>query len=115
MLGMALLPSPSRNETDTERLGPLNWPAEFRMQPIPLSEAELGLVAGRRTSVAEKNRFSRHGIDGSLIIVESGNWRAQHAPELCLIAQGARIENVVFIMTARTMEFMDLLNEPAHK
>ncbi len=27
----------------------------------------------------------------------------------------ARIENVVFIMTARTMEFMDLLNEPAHK
>ncbi len=27
----------------------------------------------------------------------------------------ARIENVVFIMEARTMEFMDLLNEPAHK
>lgn len=95
VLGMTLLPSLSRNEADTERLRPLNWPAEFRMQTIPLSEAELGLVAGRRTSVAEKNRFSRNGINGSLIIVESGNWRAQHAPELCLIAQGARIENVV--------------------
>lgn len=27
----------------------------------------------------------------------------------------ARIENVIFVMEARTMEFMDLLNEPAHK
>ena len=101
MLGMVLLPSPSssRSDTDAGRLRPLNWPAEFRMQTIPLSEVELGLVAGRRTTVAEKNRFSRHGINGSLIIVESGDWRAQHAPELCLIAQGARIENVVRMAT----------------
>lgn len=99
VLCMALLPSPSRNAADAERLRPLNWPAEFRMQAIPLSEAELGLVTGRQTTVAEKNRFSRFGISGSLIIVESGNWRAQHAPELCLIAQGARIENVVRMAT----------------
>jgi exosortase O len=97
VLGMALLPLPlsSRSGTDAERLRPLSWPAEFRMQTVPLSAAELGLVAGRRTTVAEKNRFSRRGVSGSMIIVESGNWRAQHAPELCLIAQGARIENVV--------------------
>lgn len=97
LLGMALLPLPlsSRSGTDAERLRPLSWPAEFRMQTVPLSAAELGLVAGRHTTVAEKNRFSRHGVSGSMIIVESGNWRAQHAPELCLIAQGARIENVV--------------------
>jgi exosortase O len=95
VLGIALLPLPSRSETDAERLRPLNWPAEFQTQTIPLSAAELGLVTGRHTTVAEKNRFSRHGVSGSLIVVESGNWRAQHAPELCLIAQGARIENVV--------------------
>ena len=94
VLGVALLPSPSRSQTDAEHLRPLNWPTEFHLQTIPLSEAELGLVAARRTTVAEKSLFSRHGLNGSLIIVESGNWRAQHAPELCLIAQGARIENV---------------------
>lgn len=99
VLGMALLPSPSRGAADAETLRPLNWPAEFRMQTTPLSAAELGLVTGRHTTVAEKHRFSRHGVNGSLIIVESGNWRAQHAPELCLIAQGARIENVARVAT----------------
>ena len=100
VLGMALLPSPSHDPADAEALRPLHWPSEFQMQTMPLSEAELGLIAGRRTTAAEKKLFRRHGVSGSLIIVESGNWRAQHAPELCLIAQGARIDNVTRTATS---------------
>ncbi len=99
MLGLAVLPSPSRSPLDTERLQPLVWPAEFALSPLPFSPVEQDLVLGHHAIVAEKFNFERQGVHGSLMVVASDDWRAQHAPELCLLAQGAHIENVQRVAT----------------
>jgi exosortase O len=72
----------------------LSWPAEFQAEPIALSSLEKDLLLGRQAAMAEKRRFDRHGVRGSLLVVQSSDWRAHHAPELCLLAQGARIEKL---------------------
>lgn len=99
LLGVAMLPSPARSTVDMARLRYLNWPAEFHAEPFALSDVEQDLVLGHHATVAEKHRFVRHGVSGSLLVVESANWRAQHAPELCLLAQGAHIEKVARLST----------------
>lgn len=99
MLGLAVLPSPSRSAVDPSRLHSLVWPADFALTTYPLSEIEQDLVLGHHASVAEKHHFSRLGVRGSLLVVASDNWRAQHAPELCLLAQGAHVENLSRVAT----------------
>jgi exosortase O len=93
--GLALLPAaPARPPAQPEPLRVLAWPAEFRAEPIALSPLEKDLLLGRHAAMAEKRRFDRHGVRGSLLVVQSSDWRAHHAPELCLLAQGARIEKL---------------------
>ena len=92
---LALLPAaPAQRPPAPERLQALAWPAEFQAEPIALSSLEQDLLLGRRAAIAEKQRFRRHGLHGSLLVVQSSDWRAHHAPELCLLAQGARIEKL---------------------
>lgn len=96
---VALLPAPTRRAPEPAPLQALAWPAEFRTQQVPLSPLERDLVLGRHATVAEKHRFDRLGVRGSLLVVQSGDWRAHHAPELCLLAQGARVEKLVRLGT----------------
>ena len=92
---LSLLPAaPARPPAKQEPLRVLAWPAEFRAEPIALSPLEKDLLLGRQAAMAEKRRFDRHGVRGSLLVVQSSDWRAHHAPELCLLAQGARIEKL---------------------
>ena len=93
--GLALLPAaPAHRPVQPERVRALAWPAEFQAEPIALSNLENDLLLGRHAAIAEKQRFDRHGVRGSLLVVQSSDWRAHHAPELCLLAQGARIEKL---------------------
>jgi exosortase O len=93
--GLALLPAPARRAAEAEQnVQALAWPAEFQAEPILLSRLENELLLGRHADIAEKQRFHRHGVRGSLLVVQSSDWRAHHAPELCLLAQGARIEKL---------------------
>ena len=93
--GLALLPAaPAHRAAKPEHLRVLNWPAEFQAQPIALSSLENDLLLGRHAAIADKRRFDRHGVRGSLLVVQGGDWRTHHAPELCLLAQGARIERL---------------------
>lgn len=96
---VALLPAPTRRAAEPAPLQALAWPAEFHAQQMPLSPLEKDLVLGRDATVAEKHRFDRLGVRGSLLVVQSGDWRAHHAPELCLLAQGARVEKLVRLGT----------------
>lgn len=99
MACVALLPSPSRSTADSARLHPLIWPAMLQTEALPLSVEEQDLVLGHHATVAEKRRFNFQGAQGSLLAVESSNWRAHHAPELCLLAQGAHLERLTRIST----------------
>lgn len=93
--GLALLPAaPARRPAEPAHVQVLAWPVEFQAEPIALSSLEKDLLLGRHAAIAEKRRFDRHGVRGSLLVVQSSDWRAHHAPELCLLAQGARIEKL---------------------
>ena len=99
LLASAAIPSAAPAIAEAKPPRHLVWPAPFRLQPLALSENERDLVLSHGSRVAEKHRFDWHDVRGSLLVVESSNWRAQHAPELCLIAQGARISKVTRIPT----------------
>ena len=91
---LALLPAaPAHRPPERGPLRVLAWPPEFQAEPFALSSLETDLLLGRH-AVADKRRFDRHGVRGSLLVVQSSDWRAHHAPELCLLAQGARIEKL---------------------
>lgn len=95
LVGVALLPGPAPQaaERPVQRQA-LAWPAAFHVAPVELLPGEQALMSGHRATIAEKQRFSFEGIEGSLLAARSGDWRAHHAPELCLLAQGARIEKL---------------------
>ncbi len=99
MCAVALLPSPARKPTPPAPLQALTWPAALHTEPVPMSATERDLVLGRGATVAEKHRFNFHGMRGSLLVVQSLDWRAHHAPELCLLAQGAHLEQQTQINT----------------
>jgi len=97
---VALLPVPTRHAQDPATLLALTWPEYLQTEPIALSSQEQNLVLGYGASIAEKQRFHLNGTGGSLLVVQSNNWRAHHAPELCLLAQGAHIEQQTRLRTA---------------
>ncbi|MES2952520.1 MAG: archaeosortase/exosortase family protein [Pseudomonadota bacterium] len=96
---VALLPTPTRPMQDPANLQALTWPARLQTESVALSGAEQNLVLGYGATIAEKQRFNLQGTRGSLLVVQSKHWRAHHAPELCLLAQGARIEQQARIST----------------
>ncbi len=96
---VALLPTPTRPVQNPANLQALTWPARLQTESVALSSQEQNLVLGYGATIAEKQRFNLHGTHGSLLVVQSKHWRAHHAPELCLLAQGARIEQQTRIST----------------
>jgi exosortase O len=97
--GVALLPGAVRDAAPVASAAALHWPAAFQAQPLPLSRTERDLMVGNQSQLAEKQRFDHQGLRGSLIVVQSRNWRAHHAPELCLLAHGARIDQLTRVGT----------------
>jgi exosortase O len=100
MLATAQLPPPARTLVAASTLQTLRWSPALNTSPLPLSEQESSLILGHDATVAEKQRFNFHGVEGSLLVVRSGNWRAHHAPELCLLAQGAHLEGMHKVITS---------------
>jgi exosortase O len=66
-------------------------PASLSPQRLPLSAAEETLF-GRFGARAEKWRVALGPAAGSLLLVSTSAFRAQHPPELCLAAAGLAIE-----------------------
>ncbi len=97
---VTLLPTPLRSATEAPQLQALSWPASLHTESVALTREEQDLVLGYGATVAQKQRFEMAGVAGSLLVVQSNNWRAHHAPELCLLAQGAHIEQQTRMHTA---------------
>ncbi len=100
LVGLALLPARAAAPAATP-LQPqaLVWPAAFHVAPVALLPGEQALMSGHAASIAEKQRFRFEDIEGTLLAARSRDWRAHHAPELCLLAQGARIEKLARVAT----------------
>jgi exosortase O len=89
-------------EPDPTRHPQLTFPAELSPQPVPLDPGEVSLFS-RFGARANKWRIAVSGaasgssgpaLTGSVLTVSASSVRAQHPPELCLVAHGLKILSV---------------------
>lgn len=89
-------------ETDPTDPPQLTFPAELSPQPVPLDPGEVSLFS-RFGARANKWRIAVSGtpsgsadsaLTGSVLTVSASSVRAQHPPELCLVAHGLKILSV---------------------
>ncbi|MFO0574725.1 MAG: exosortase O [Polyangia bacterium] len=82
-------------DLDPHRHPRITLPAELAPRSVPLDEGEVSLFS-RFGARAEKWRIAdpRGRLGGSLLMVSASSVRAQHPPELCLVAHGLKIQSV---------------------
>lgn len=97
VLGFALvflvfLHSPS---SDRARAASLDWsfPPGLEAVDWPLSPNELAWLSSDGAVNARRYRIRWRGLEGSLLLVASDDWRAQHRPERCFTVYGLEIQS----------------------
>lgn len=95
LIGLALLYSP--RPQPVAAASPLAWqfPREIQTSFWPLSQRELDWLTSaskERGVVASRWRFEMGELHGSLLLVASDTWRAQHRPERCFTVYGLEVQ-----------------------
>ena len=74
---------------------PLAWefPAGLVTHPMPLTPDEVGWLTRGGAESAGRQRFEWRGLTGSLMLITSTTWRAQHRPERCFEVYGLSLED----------------------
>ena len=85
VLFVGMLPPVLQGTTD-----PTSLPVPPGTTALTPTEAELALASQRGGRIA-KARLDQGSLSGSVVLVESVAWRAQHRPDLCLRAGGATV------------------------
>lgn len=94
LIGMSLIPRPAVSGMTPLALTDLSFPSHLQVQPLPLTATEEQFFANFPGTVAQKFRFESAGVSGSWLMVSAATWRSHHAPELCLLGNGYRIDHV---------------------
>ncbi len=61
-------------------------------QPVAMNDRELQLFGSRGATAIGKWNVVRGRAAGQLLLIQSDSWRAQHRPDICLAANGHRID-----------------------
>jgi exosortase O len=94
---LILVPRPSLAAVEPISLAAIHWPAQMKLQPLPLTETETEFFSSPdpvKTVNAEKNRFQFGTLSGSMLLVSSTSWRSHHAPELCFVGNGLKVNQM---------------------
>ena len=97
MLGLLYSPRP---QTGLAQARTWNFPGELAVQPLPLNPDEIAALTRENAESADRFQFAWRGITGSMILVPSATWRAQHRPERCLEVLGWQINNSRAVLIA---------------
>lgn len=93
ILAMALAYT-SRPQTGLAQPPPAwEFPAELVTEPVPLKPDEIEWLTRDGAESADRRRFEWRGITGSMILVTSTTWRAQHRPERCFEVYGLSLDD----------------------
>jgi len=97
ILGMALAYTPRPHTGLTQPPPAWEFPANLVTEPMPLKPDEVEWLTRGGAESADRRRFEWRGetgpISGSMILVTSTTWRAQHRPERCLEVYGLSIDD----------------------
>ena len=74
---------PGTESTSAHHHSPLPYSFNFTTFSLPLTEEEKAFFK-EQNSTAHKFTFSDKGLSGSLLLVESNEWRGHHNPEFCI-------------------------------
>ncbi|PSB35283.1 exosortase O [Chlorogloea sp. CCALA 695] len=92
ILGLALIPHPRM--VTTSAIASINLPAQMNSEPLQLSAIEKDFFANYEGAIAQKSRFEWQNMAGSILLVSSNSVQAYHAPELCLVGNGLKIDTM---------------------
>lgn len=95
ILGLTFIPHPPTTLAVLPDFAHLKWSKAIQTQPIPLTSVEQDFFATHTGVIAEKQRFQFEGLTGSILLVASPTLQAHHAPELCLIGSGFRLDRIM--------------------
>lgn len=88
ILAMGLIHAP-RSQVGLAQAPPTwEFPADLTTEAEPLKPDEVAWLTRDGADLAERYRFEWRGINGSLMLITSRTWRAQHRPERCFEVYG---------------------------
>ncbi|MGB8648711.1 MAG: exosortase O, partial [Anaerolineae bacterium] len=68
-------------------------PSDLMAEVLPLSSREVDWFRGDGAESAERWSFGWRGLTGSMMLITSSTWRAQHRPERCFEVFGLTLED----------------------
>lgn len=89
ILALALIPHPQ--QVSTSAIASLDLPLEMHSEPLQLTAIEKDFFANYEGAIAQKSRFEWQNLTGSILLVSSNSMQAYHAPELCLVGNGFKV------------------------
>jgi exosortase O len=93
VLVMAFLYTPKPLAATAYSTSDWQFPAELSAEPWPFTAQEQEWFARDSAGTAERWRFRWGNLSGSMLVVTSTDWRAQHRPERCFEVYGLTIDN----------------------
>jgi exosortase O len=93
MLVLGLLYSPRPWSGLTQPPPEREFPAELVSEPLPLTTDQVDWLTRGGAESVDRRRFEWRGISGSMILITSSTWRAQHRPERCFEVYGLSLED----------------------
>jgi exosortase O len=81
---------------------PPDWefPVALKLQPLPLTPQEIDWFNRDGAASVDRRRFEWRGLTGSMILITSSTWRAQHRPERCFEVYGLALNDSRTILVA---------------
>jgi exosortase O len=95
ILGLTLIPNPPAISNSLPNLANLQWSSAIQTQPIELTLVEKDFFATHPSVVTQKQHFEFPGLTGSILFVSGPTLQAHHAPEMCLVGSGFRLDQIV--------------------
>jgi exosortase O len=93
ILVMALIYTPRPHTGLTQSPPAWEFPAGLVTEPMPLKPDEIEWLTRDGAESADRQRFEWRGITGSMILITSTTWRAQHRPERCFEVYGLSLDD----------------------
>jgi hypothetical protein len=93
ILVMALIYTPRPQTGLTQSPPAWKFPAGLVTEPMPLKPDEVEWLTRGGAESADRRRFEWRGITGSMILITSTTWRAQHRPERCFEVYGLSLDD----------------------
>jgi exosortase O len=91
VIALALIPQLRQPQQEPLSIASLHWPSGLISKRLELTETEQRFF-DNASATSEKRRFVSGELSGSILLVSSNSWGGYHAPELCFVGSGLKVD-----------------------